>query len=151
MTVRIIPRTIYVQEGEMDLGLDHLSFSILGYANGPGFQHQLSVDNATDETDWTAVRRNNGTNITREESGRYEFYQAAAVPLKSETHGGEDVGIWAAGPMAHLFHGVHQQSYIGHVMSLAACIGPHKGHERYSIVVYQGSARVGISAEARQV
>ena len=114
----------------MDLGLDHLSFSILGYANGPGFQHQLTVDNETDETDWTAVRRNNGTNITVRESGQYEFYQAAAVPLKSETHGGEDVGIWAAGPMAHLFHGVHEQSYIAQVMSYSACIGPQANYAR---------------------
>jgi hypothetical protein len=30
-----------------------------------------------------------------------------------ETHGGDDVGIWAAGPMAHLFHGTHQQTHIG--------------------------------------
>jgi hypothetical protein len=30
-----------------------------------------------------------------------------------ETHGGDDVGIWATGPMAHLFHATHQQTHIG--------------------------------------
>ena len=32
-----------------------------------------------------------------------------AVPLEKETHGGEDVGVFARGPWAHLVHGVHQQ------------------------------------------
>ena len=33
-----------------------------------------------------------------------------------ETHGGDDVGIWAIGPWSHLIHGVHQQSYIAHLL-----------------------------------
>ena len=33
------------------------------------------------------------------------YLQDAAVPLPSETHGGEDVAIFARGPMAHLFIG----------------------------------------------
>jgi hypothetical protein len=28
------------------------------------------------------------------------------------------------GPMSHLFHGVHEQSYVAHVVGHAACIGP---------------------------
>lgn len=34
-----------------------------------------------------------------------DYRQDAAVPLSSETHGGEDVAIFARGPMAHLFQG----------------------------------------------
>ncbi len=30
----------------------------------------------------------------------------------------------AAGPMAHLFHGVHEQTYVAHVIAYAAKIGP---------------------------
>ena len=45
-----------------------------------------------------------------------------------ETHGGEDVAIYATGPMSHLFHGVHEQSYIAHVMAYASCVGPNTGH-----------------------
>ena len=37
------------------------------------------------------------------------FRQPTGQPVDSETHGGDDVGIWAVGPMAHLVHGVHQQ------------------------------------------
>ncbi|CAB1314351.1 unnamed protein product [Coregonus sp. 'balchen'] len=54
-----------------------------------------------------------------------EYMQQAAVPLESETHGGEDVAIYAKGPMAHLFHGVKEQNYIAHAMAYAACIPPY--------------------------
>lgn len=56
------------------------------------------------------------------------FFQDVAVPLKDETHGGEDVPIYASGPMAHLFRGVVEQNYIAHVMAYAACIGRNKDH-----------------------
>lgn len=56
-------------------------------------------------------------------------YQAqSAVPLRHETHGGEDVAVFAKGPMAHLLHGVHEQNYIPHVMAYAACIGANRDH-----------------------
>lgn len=54
------------------------------------------------------------------------YKQQAAVPLDSETHGGEDVAILAKGPMAHLFHGVQEQTYVAHVMAYAACLDPYQ-------------------------
>ncbi len=54
--------------------------------------------------------------------------QPAAVLMDDETHGGEDVAIFARGPMAHLFHGVHEQNYIAHVMSYASCVGQNQKH-----------------------
>lgn len=57
--------------------------------------------------------------------GSNSYLQQAAVPLDSETHGSEDVAIFAKGPMAHLFHGVQEQSYIAHAMAYAACIEPY--------------------------
>lgn len=51
--------------------------------------------------------------------------QQAAVPLDAETHGGEDVAIYAKGPMAHLFHGVKEQNYVAHVMAYATCLEPY--------------------------
>lgn len=56
---------------------------------------------------------------------RDTYHQQAAVPLTSETHGGEDVAIMAKGPMAHLFHGVQEQTYVAHVMAFAACLEPY--------------------------
>lgn len=48
----------------------------------------------------------------------------AAVPLESETHGGEDVGIYANGPQSHMFCGNYEQNYIPVLMAHAAKIGP---------------------------
>jgi len=45
------------------------------------------------------------------------------VLLKSETHGGEDVAVYATGPMSHLFTGVNEQHYLAHVMAYAMCVG----------------------------
>nr|XP_008508778.1 PREDICTED: intestinal-type alkaline phosphatase-like [Equus przewalskii] len=51
--------------------------------------------------------------------------QQAAVPLSSETHGGEDVAVFARGPQAHLVHGVQEQTFVAHVMAFAACLEPY--------------------------
>lgn len=55
----------------------------------------------------------------------YDYMQQSAVPLASESHGGEDVAILAKGPMAYLFRGVQEQTYIAHVMAYAACLEPY--------------------------
>lgn len=47
------------------------------------------------------------------------------APLLSETHGGEDVAVFARGPQAHLVHGVQEQSFVAHVMAFAACLEPY--------------------------
>lgn len=51
----------------------------------------------------------------------FEF--PATVPLKKETHGGDDVAIFANGPWAHLFTGTLEQHFIPHAMAYAGCIG----------------------------
>ncbi|XP_075340514.1 alkaline phosphatase, intestinal, tandem duplicate 1 [Odontesthes bonariensis] len=88
---------------------DKMPFTSILYANGPGYVHV------------------NGTrgNITLEDYYDEEYMQQAAVPLDAETHGGEDVAIYAKGPMAHLFHGVKEQNYVAHVMAYAACLEPY--------------------------
>uniref|UniRef100_A0A8D2BM92 alkaline phosphatase n=1 Tax=Sus scrofa TaxID=9823 RepID=A0A8D2BM92_PIG len=53
------------------------------------------------------------------------YVQQAAVPLGGETHGGEDVAVFARGPWAHLVHGVQEQSFVAHVMAFAACLEPY--------------------------
>ena len=58
-------------------------------------------------------------------SAHNDYLQQAPVPLGSETHGIEDVAIYAKGPMSHLFHGVQEQNYIAHVIAYAACLEPY--------------------------
>lgn len=89
---------------------DGKPYTVLGYANGPG------------------GKRINGTrqNLTGVDTGNKEYLQQSAVWLSSETHGGDDVGIYADGPGAYLFHGVVEQQYIFHVMDHALCLSDSK-------------------------
>ncbi|XP_066477671.1 intestinal-type alkaline phosphatase 1-like [Tiliqua scincoides] len=89
---------------------DNKTYTSIVYGNGPGYQ-------ITDQ---------GRPNVDAEESERDDYHQQAAVPLASETHGGEDVAIMAKGPMAHLFHGVQEQTYVAHLMAFAACLEPYK-------------------------
>lgn len=92
--------------------VDHKPFTSILYGNGPGYK----VVNGG---------RENVSTINYQENN----YQAqAAVPLSSETHGGEDVAVFAKGPLAHLLHGVQEQNYIPHVMAYAGCIGQNREH-----------------------
>jgi len=109
-----------VGEGAYDIGMDNEPFTILSYGNGPGFMTYT----AEGEGDWDKINRK--VNLTGSDEAGLQYKQSSGVPLDTETHGGDDVGIWAAGPWAHLVHGVHQQSYIAQVMSYASCVGPHK-------------------------
>ncbi|XP_067287646.1 alkaline phosphatase, tissue-nonspecific isozyme [Pseudorasbora parva] len=94
--------------------IDQKPFTSILYGNGPGFK----LVNGS---------RENVSTVDYEQSN----YQAqSAVPLRMETHGGEDVAIFSKGPMAHLLHGVQEQHYIPHVMAYAACIGQNKDHCR---------------------
>jgi len=47
------------------------------------------------------------------------------VPLASETHGGEDVAVFARGPQAHLVHGVQEETFVAHIMAFAGCVEPY--------------------------
>nr|XP_046248803.1 alkaline phosphatase-like [Scatophagus argus] len=89
---------------------DNKHFTTAVYGNGPGYKIV------------------NGTRPDMNEtiSSDKDYRQQAPVPLESETHGIEDVAIFAKGPMSHLFHGVQEQSYIAHVMAYAGCLEPYE-------------------------
>lgn len=46
----------------------------------------------------------------------------STVPLESETHGGDDVAVFASGPYAQLFTGVFEQHFIPHALGYASCL-----------------------------
>lgn len=89
---------------------DGLPYFTLSYANGKSFYKHRN----------TAGGRVDPRTMDRTPD---DFQFPVTVPRESETHGGEDVGIWAVGPYAHLFSGVMEQSVIPHIMAYAACIG----------------------------
>lgn len=85
-----------------------LPYTTLIYGNGPG-NHQPRRDPTL------------GPNST--DSPYYVQY--AAIHQEEAFHDGSDVAIFAAGPYAHLFQGVQEQSYIAHVFAYAMCIGDY--------------------------
>ncbi|XP_053362691.1 alkaline phosphatase, tissue-nonspecific isozyme [Clarias gariepinus] len=93
-------------------GTDMLPYTTLMYGNGPGHK----------------IINNKRPDIRKVDTKSKDYVQYAAVPLDTETHGGEDVAVLARGPMAHLFQGVNEQSYIAHAMAYAACVGANQNH-----------------------
>lgn len=53
-------------------------------------------------------------------------YQYQSAVYKVQAAGaGDDVGIYARGPWAHLFTGTHEQNDIAHMVAYASCVGDY--------------------------
>ena len=86
---------------ELSLDADKEPFTTLNYANGSGY------------------RSGERPKLTQEEVTDPNFRQEATVPLKDETHGGEDVAIFATGAGSSLVHGSMEENWIFYVMAEA--------------------------------
>jgi alkaline phosphatase len=86
-------------EKDPKLDLQKKPMTTLGYANGPGYR--------------------GGTRplLSDSEVTSPNFKQEAAVPLTSETHGGEDVPIFADGVNAYLIRGSMEESWLFYIMA----------------------------------
>ncbi|GLS28810.1 alkaline phosphatase [Mesorhizobium albiziae] len=104
MTINGYPKRNNPILGIAGTGDDKKPYTTLSYANGPG----AKLDEPRPD-------------LTNVDTTDLDFLQPALVPLgESETHGGDDVAIFAAGPWAHLFRGVVEQNLIYHVMAYAS-------------------------------
>ena len=97
------------------------SYTTLGYANGPGhlaasnrqpagtkrFPHEPSRQDAA------AVPRPDLDDVDTTDP---DYLQESAVPMKDETHSGEDVAVFARGPGAEGVHGSFEQNALFHLM-----------------------------------
>lgn len=83
---------------------DGKHYTTLAYANGPG-SALIGQKKAGERHDPTPG-----------EVADVNYRQQSLVPSGSETHGGQDVTIYAFGPRAYLFGGVVEQSYIFYVI-----------------------------------
>jgi alkaline phosphatase len=79
-----------------------LPYTTLEYGSGPGFVG--------------AKGRPDIRGVNTEDP---EYLQEATIPLASETHSGEDVGVWASGPGAAAVRGTIEQNVIFHLMAQA--------------------------------
>ena len=61
--------------------------------------------------------------VSQDEVIEHSHLQHALVPTGAETHGGQDVSVYASGPKAHLISGVFEQNYFFHVMFEALELG----------------------------
>ncbi|XP_037302148.1 alkaline phosphatase, tissue-nonspecific isozyme-like isoform X1 [Manduca sexta] len=85
-----------------------------------------------DALHYHVVSDENGTKIARDEPSilvatRFDYKQPAGIILDENSHGGGDVAIYATGPHAHLFTGVHEQHYVYHAVCCAAHVGDTAG------------------------
>ena len=109
-----------------DLARDQtgLTFTTLSYANGPGYTGASNRQPAGPKTFLHApssVEPAEGRpDLSHVDTEHPDYLQEALVPLKSESHGGEDVGIWAIGPGSDAFRGTLEQNTIYHVIVQAA-------------------------------
>lgn len=72
---------------------DGFAYTTLMYANGPGYNDTRFNVTANDTRDW-------------------EYTQLATVPKDSETHGGDDVSIYATGERAILLRQLSSQELV---------------------------------------
>lgn len=115
---------VMTYNGEANRGSDILGFAgksdkddkpyfTLSYANGPGYDKTF-IENRSARADLSNVDFHNP-----------EIPRSATVPRLEDTHGGEDVGVYASGPRSHLFTGTYEQNNIALLMAYAAQIGPY--------------------------
>ncbi|XP_059081401.1 alkaline phosphatase 4-like isoform X2 [Tigriopus californicus] len=103
---------------------DGQGYTTLSYANGIGYYYH----NLLDDSNTNVTRRE----ITQEDTMDMGFLYPSTAYKKSETHGGDDVAIFAQGPWSHLFHTTHEQSYIAHVMAFSSCVGRYSDYPHCS-------------------
>lgn len=114
----ILGKVVTVGSDSPALAADGMPYTTLGYTNGNGFRN-LGAETDADKGYGLALAAGR-QDITAVETTSAGYHQEALVPLGSETHSGEDVGIYAKGPGALLLNGTNEQSVIYHVMDFAA-------------------------------
>lgn len=114
----ILGKVVNIGEEQPAQAEDGQPYTTLGYANGRGYQ-QRGDETDADERYHADIHsgRKDLSHIDTEKPG---YHQEALVPLSAETHGGEDVAVYAIGPGAAAVSGVNEQHVLFHVITRAA-------------------------------
>lgn len=115
---------------EADVKRDALGllYTTLNYANGRGYtgatakQPEGSKQYPADSKGVTGITKAR-PDLTKVDTTDPNYLQEALVPLGDETHGGEDVAIFATGVNAHLIRGSMEENWIFYVMADAMRLG----------------------------
>ena len=105
-----------------------LPFTTLNYANGRGYTGASDVGPEGSKFWPSAPKRFEGIkhgrpDLTKIDTTDPDYDPEAVIPLADETHGGEDVAIYATGPDAHLIRGSMEENWIFFVMADALRVG----------------------------
>lgn len=97
-----------------------LPYTTLGYANGPGNTGASDAQPAGSKRfpHMSKAYRpgNRRPDLTDVDTADPDYLQESIAPLPSETHGGDDVGVWARGPGSAAVHGTIEQNVLYHLI-----------------------------------
>ena len=97
-----------------------LPFTTLGYANGPGYpgasNRQPAGPKSFPAPMSSAEPYTGRPDLSQVDTEAPDYMQESMSPLSSESHGGDDVGIWATGPGAGAVRGSLEQNVIFHLL-----------------------------------
>ncbi|PJK10013.1 alkaline phosphatase [Lysobacteraceae bacterium NML08-0793] len=98
-----------------------LPYTTLGYANGPGYAGANENAPEGPKTAGKMSRRwqpatQGRPNLTEVDTEHPDYLQEAMMPMTSETHGGDDVGVWARGPGSQAVRGNVEQNTLFHML-----------------------------------
>lgn len=97
-----------------------LPYTTLVYANGPGYTGaslQQPAGPKRHEHKPSGYQVAQGRpDLSQVDTTDPDYLQEALYPLSSESHGGDDVGVWASGPGAAAVRGTMEQNVLFHLM-----------------------------------
>ena len=98
-----------------------LPYTTLAYASGPGYvgasaQQPEGVKRFPHAASGVQAAQHGRPDLTEVDTQAPDFMQEALVPFSNESHGGDDVGIWARGPGSEAVRGTVEQNTIFHFM-----------------------------------
>ena len=105
-----------------------MPYTTLGYANGRGYEGASNLMPAgpklccQEPKSFTPLARSM-FDLSKVDTTEPNYLQNAGIPLMNETHGGEDVAIYAACVDSYLVHGTMEENWIYFVMAEAMKIG----------------------------
>lgn len=110
--------------GQPTMAGDERPYTTIGYGNGRGGR---MLGKATDEFGngviyAGSINEQRRLDLTEIDTTNPGFHQESFIPSGAETHGGEDVALFAKGPWAHLVSRTEEQSFIYYVMRHASGI-----------------------------
>ncbi len=97
-----------------------LPYTTLGYANGPGYAGASASQPQGPKHvphDGKGFRMSVGRPDLREVDTEHpDYLQESTLPMSNESHGGDDVGVWARGPGSQAVRGTMEQNVLFHIL-----------------------------------